>query len=249
MSSADPPNRDPLATSQHAGAPQTASEVPLVPGFDLATLAREGEWERGEFVDFVEMPGGCLGVVLGEIIGHGSGAFLGQTVRDRLRALGRVHGDPGEVLTRLNRVLAADEVGHSSALVTLFLARLDPGTRTVVYASAAEPAYHLDRAGQAQSLEIGSPPLGIETDEVIESVQLALEPGELLFLFNQEVTDGMGPDHTMFGTARALEILGANRTRSAQEIVEAFYRGVLGFCRRSRPQFSVTIVVVKATGR
>ena len=90
----------------------------------------------------------CLGVVVGDVSSHGMGpALLMSETRAYLRTLAQIHGDVGEILTRANRLLAAD--ASDFHFVTLAMARLDPqrpvdGLRQRGPAGLSAPVGHRD---------------------------------------------------------------------------------------------------------
>ncbi len=101
----------------------------------------------------------CLGVVVGDVSSHGMGpALLMSETRACLRTLAQVHTDVGEILTRANRLLAAD--ASDFHFVTLAMARLDPRDRSMVYASAGQRGYLLHSGIEATILDSTSLPLG-----------------------------------------------------------------------------------------
>jgi len=108
------------------------------------------------------MIGGSLGVVIGDVSGHGFGpSLLMVALRNHLRALADHHDRIDEVLSDANRLLSAEmEDGY---FITLLMGRLDARERTFRYVNAGHPTgYVLDAAGQVTAcLESASLPLGI----------------------------------------------------------------------------------------
>ena len=71
----------------------------------------------------------------------------------------------GEILTRTNRLLAADTSDFH--FVTLAMARLDPASRSMVYASAGQRGYLLSGENDVRVLDSTSLPLGVRDDTVV----------------------------------------------------------------------------------
>src|SRR5688572_15315600 len=110
---------------------------------------------------------GRLGLVVGDVTGHGVGpALLMAETRAYLRVLARHHDDLGEILSRTNCVLAED-VG-CERYVTLILAELDASRKTLNYVNAGHPpGFILSATGQLKThLRRTGPPLGIRLDTV-----------------------------------------------------------------------------------
>ena len=125
--------------------------APALAGFDIAGASYPAEATGGDYFDYLSMLNDRLGIIVGDVTGHGVGpALLMAETRAYLRVLAGRREDVGEILTRANSVLSED-VGNER-FVTLFLARLDPSTRSLVYASAGHPtAYILDAKGDIKA--------------------------------------------------------------------------------------------------
>src|SRR5581483_10317530 len=117
-----------------------APALPL-PGFDVSGVSHPAEATGGDYFDYLPLPDGSLGVVIGDVSGHGFGpALLMAELRAYLRAFLLSRADVGEIVGLLNRALADD--APEGYFATLLLARLDPATRSLVYASAGHsPGY------------------------------------------------------------------------------------------------------------
>jgi PAS domain S-box-containing protein len=221
--------------------------APELPGFDVGGCSYPAEAAGGDYFDFLPMVDDCLGVVVGDVSGHGVGpALLMADTRAYLRLLTTRRKDVGEILTYTNLALAEDVGGER--YVTLFFGRLDPHARTLTFASAGHsPCYLLDAEGQAKmTLKCTDVPLGIEPDTNYASSQdIPLAPGDLLLLTTDGIEEACSPDNVFFGVERALEVVRANRQKPAREIVEALYQAVYEFSRGSLQFDDITAIVVK----
>src|SRR5438128_6598791 len=150
--------------------------------FDISGASYPAEATGGDYFDYIPMRDGGLGVVIGDVSGHGFGpALLMAELRAYLRALMLTRAEVGESVGLLNRALAdAAPEGHCA---TLLLARLEPSARSVVYASAGHmPGYILTTSGEVKSiLRSTGMPLAVLPDGDFPAVTVSpLEPGELL---------------------------------------------------------------------
>jgi len=166
--------------------------------------------------------------------------------RAYLRVLASRREDVGEILTRANGILAED-MGNER-FITLFLARLDPHTCSLVYASAGHPAgYVLDAKGEIKAtLPRTGVPLGIRPDtQYAPSAEVALARDDLVLLLTDGIEESMSPEDALFTTDRILEIVRTHRGKTAHEIVDALYQAVRQFSN-NRPQIDdVTAIVIK----
>jgi sigma-B regulation protein RsbU (phosphoserine phosphatase) len=222
------------------------ARAPTVPGFDIGGALYPARATAGDYYDYIPMQEGCLGIVLGDVSSHGMGpALLMAEARACLRALSQTYFDVGEILTRANRTLAADT--HDFHFVTLTLARLDPRSSSLVYASAGQRGYLLDPSGEVSLLDSTSLPLGIDPELIVPcAAEMILEPGQILALFSDGVTEAEGSDQSRFGVPRALDVIDRHRHQPAREIVGLLYQAVSEFCRQGLQADDITAVIVKA---
>ena len=99
--------------------------------------AADGTAAGGDFYDAIELPGGRLGIAVGDVVGHGpaAAAAMGQ-LRSALRAYALEGRAPARVLQLLARY--ADGVAGARG-ATVVYAVVDPGAREVRYACAGHP--------------------------------------------------------------------------------------------------------------
>jgi serine phosphatase RsbU (regulator of sigma subunit) len=223
-----------------------AAALPL-PGFDIGGASYPAEATGGDYFDYIPMLGDCLGIVIGDVSGHGFGpALLMAELRAYLRAFLLTRSDAGEVVALVNQALVRDNLDDRFA--TLILTQLDPRTRTLVYASAGHPTgYILDRSGQVKTqLRSTGMALGIMPDgDFPVSAPVVLEPGEVVLLLTDGIMEAHAADQTLFGIERTLEIVRSNRDKTAREIVDTLYRAVSDFCRDRVQLDDMTAVVIK----
>ena len=220
-------------------------ESPKLPGFEIAGALFPATATAGDYFDYIPMLEDCLGVVLGDVSSHGMGpALLMSETRACLRTLALMYTDVSEILTRTNRLLAADS--NDFHFVTLALMRFDPRDRSMVYASAGQRGYLFGDGLETTVLDSTSLPLGVRPDTVVPAAApIALRPGNLVTFFTDGVVEAESPGRVRFGVARALEAIRSEREKPAREIIKILHDEVLGFCRNQPPQDDITIVVVK----
>ncbi len=222
------------------------SEVPQFVGLDMAGKVFPAESVSGDYFDFISMRHNHVGVVVADVSGHGLGpAMLMAETQAYLRALAEIYFEPGEILTQANRLLFAQS--GQERFVTLFLARLDPATRSFVYASAGQQGYRLDYDGNIHTLESTGVPLGVLDDAAIEtSPAVSLNPGDILFLPTDGIEESLRPDDEVFGRQKMFDVIKSNRVRPASEIICTLYDDVREFAQGAPQKDDITTVVVKA---
>lgn len=218
-----------------------------MPGLDIWGASYPAEFAAGDVFDYLRMPNGTIGFVMGDVSGHGfSSALLMALICAHLRSLAESGAALNTILARVTAslVLETDE----SKFVTLLLGRLDPRSRTLQYANAGHPTgVVLDRSGDLKAeLNSTAIPLGVQPETTFPTAgPIALDPGETLLLFTDGLLEAGWSDDDPFGIGRVLETVRAHLDKPAREIAESLHRVVCEFSRRPTPLDDITIVVVK----
>ncbi len=204
--------------------------APVVPGFDLAGAAYPAYETSGDYFDFIPLPQNRMGIAVGDVEGHGFGSAL-------VMALTRAYVHS----------FAAMDLG-SGCFVTLMMASLDLGTRTMVYAGAGHvPGYVLGADGPVEhTLESSGPPLGLFPQiGYSRSPAMTLQPGQTLVLLTDGVTESEAPGGGEWGAHGALGYIRARGDHSAHQLVDGLYREARRFAGSELQRDDITSVVVR----
>jgi len=200
-------------------------EAPALEGFDIAGLTQSADEAGGDYYDYISMPNGCVGLVVGDVTGHGIGpALLMAETRAYLRILASHSNNLGHILTQANRVLCEDI--DAERFVTMLLVMLDPATGTICHASAGHPpGLWLDANGECKpDLRRNGIPLGLRPDtEYTTSEPQSLVKGDLLALMTDGVEESLSAEDELFGRDRILEIIRAGQGGAAGKIVASLH--------------------------
>jgi serine phosphatase RsbU (regulator of sigma subunit) len=221
--------------------------APAVDGFDIGGLSCPAESTSGDYYDYLPMRDGRIGIVIADVSGHGIGpALFAAETSAYLRASAEVSGDVGEILTRLNAFLSANE--RNDRFVTLFLACLNPQDRSLVYASAGHQCYLFNGTQGATALDATGIPLGVMPGTVYPSSgPLTLEPGDSVLFVTDGILETSSHNGHSFGVGRVLDLVQANRDKPAREIVDLLYSTARKFSD-DRPQLDDMTAVILKTG-
>jgi anti-sigma regulatory factor (Ser/Thr protein kinase) len=183
--------------------------LPDLPGLRMAARydpGVDGNAAGGDFYDAFVLPGGRLGVVLGDVAGHDvqAAAVMGQ-VRAALRALALSDPDPAVVLAGLDRLVfsLATETRGQELFTTVVYGVIEPERRRLTLASAGHPAPLLRRAATdgstiAQYVDL-APGLPLGLGGRYKTTTVDFPAGDALLLFSdgvverrrESLTDGM----------------------------------------------------------
>jgi serine phosphatase RsbU (regulator of sigma subunit) len=226
--------RDDTADALHASL--RPRKRPDIPGVQIAPTwlaATEDAEVGGDFYDVYRTPDGW-GLAVGDVSGKGEeAAAVTAAARHAIRVLARRRADPGEVLAGANEIVLAEELALDGGFVTASIAHLswqDDRLR-VLLGSAGHPAAAVLRSdGGVLMASGGGLPLGLFPDAEPATQELALDAGDILFLYTDGVAQARGPDNTYFQDRLADE-LAALAGRKAEEVAASMLRAVNDFTR------------------
>ncbi len=218
-----------------------------IPGFDIAGKTYSAIETCGDYFDFILMKDGSIGIVIGDVCGHGIGAamIMVQT-RAYLRSFAKLETDPGVILTQLNQELA-DNLDDTH-YVTLILARIDPKQNLLEYVSAGHiPAYLLKNSDEKDEiLESTGIPLGVLKDYTYDkSKPIKLAPGSILSFVTDGITESRLHNETEFGDDRTLDIIKSFRNAPAKDIIEQIYQATRSFVKNRTQEDDITSIICK----
>ena len=215
--------------------------------FDIAGATHPAQATGGDYFDYVTMADGCLGIVVADVTGHGVGpALLMAETRAYLRTLAMNATDVGEILTGTHRALADDV--DLERYVTLLLAKLDPRTQLLTYASAGHPTgYVLAPTGAVKAL---LKPTGVPFGAPLKAPYTAAAPiplaaGDIVLLVTDGIEEATAPDNELFGVQRILDVVRSHAQNTAREILQAIENAVHQFSHNQPQLDDMTVAVVK----
>ena len=226
---------------------------PVFPGVELAGITRYCEQTGGDYFDYLDgRPQGrqTLGVVIGDVAGHGTpAALLMTTARALLHGLLAAGATPVMILQQLNHQIAADiRPGH---FMTLFYLLLDLERRQISWASAGhEPAFWWHAASGAVTRLSGDDiPLGVDaTWQFAGLAEANFEPGDVLLLVTDGVCETRDAVGAAFGRDRLGDLLKVCGATSAETIATTVLGALDSFAGAAPTRDDLSIVVARISG-
>ena len=164
------------------------SALPVVTGVEAAARYVPGEGQvGGDWYDVFPLPGGELGLVVGDVAGSGlAGAVVMGRMRSALRAYALEYPDPADVLRKLDQKMQYFE---GEVMATMSYAVLDPASGQLRISSAGHFPPVIAAPGRRGALaEIAvDAPIGVADAPRRQVTTLTLASGAVLCFF----TDGL----------------------------------------------------------
>jgi serine phosphatase RsbU (regulator of sigma subunit)/predicted ester cyclase len=183
-------------------------KVPTLEGWQITPYYQPAREVGGDFYDFLELPNGHLGLLVGDATGKGvPAALVMASTRSMLRAVAQASDySPGEVLSRVNESLVTDI--PPNMFVTCFYAILDLQSGRLVCANAGHDLPYLRRSGEAEELRARGMPLGLMPEMSYEEGEISLSEGESFLFYSDGLVEAHDPQRReMFGFPRLRELV------------------------------------------
>ncbi|MFO7608248.1 MAG: SpoIIE family protein phosphatase [Candidatus Krumholzibacteriia bacterium] len=220
--------------------------IPSYAGVEIEAVNISSKQVSGDYYDVIEREDGRLGIVIADVSGKGMPAsILASNIQAALRAQCDTCESPAEVLTRINKQIHASTDPQHFA--TLFLSLFDPATRRLRYSSGGHNAPVIMRAdGTVHLLEKGGMPLGAFDFGTYEEEEVQLEPGDMLFMYTDGLTETKGRDGDEdYGEDRLNDLLREHRRTPAADLFAEVHRRLRDFSGRKDADDDITMVCVK----
>lgn len=219
--------------------------LPRIRGYRFAAVTIPSGLVGGDLYDVVEFGDGSIALAIGDVAGKGTpGAILMATLYSTYRGLLRKGFAPRKLMRSLNNLLV--ERLDAESFATLFLSVLVPAERRLRYCNGGHnPPLLIHADGSFKKLAEGGPVLGFVpnlryTDGVIE-----LNPGDVLLLYTDGVTEAMNAREEMFGEDRLLELAVANRHLDPRRLRDRIVQAVREFRGTAPLEDDLTLLIVK----
>ncbi len=223
-------------------------DVPVAGGWGIAASLTPARQTAGDFYDFIPLEDDKLGIVVADVADKGTGAALYMALS---RTLIRTYAlacpeNPVEVLWQVNERILADT--RANQFVTVFYGVLDLTTGTVTYCNAGHnPAFVVSGSNpgnQAALIRTGAP-LGIFCDLEWEKGTAVINPGDVLLLYTDGVTEAQNLAEEFYGTERLLAVSRAKLPQTAKEVHDAVLGEVQSFVGQAAQFDDITLMVLK----
>ena len=201
------------------------SVAPFAGHADVAVRCVPANSVGGDFYHLFRLGSGRIGVMIGDVSGHGFGAALIMALTMSAVAIHAAEGDPpSEVLRRVHRALIG-ELESTGMYLTLFYGVIDVNAGRVIYANAGHPhAFRVPAHGEPERLGSTNPPLGVtDLDSYTDAEAPWVAGKDLLFLFTDGLSDAVGVGEVE-GSRVLVDGVSRERTRPLVDVIDHLFR-------------------------
>jgi serine phosphatase RsbU (regulator of sigma subunit) len=216
-------------------------------GFELACASVPCLAIGGDFFDYVDLPDGGFGFVLGDVSGKGlPAALLTAVVQGVFSIEASLGHSPAQALAAVNGTLIRKAV--EGRFATIFYGALSEGGRLTYTNAGHHSPIVLGTAG-LRRLFSGGTIVGAFPDAQYEQDTTTLAPGDLVVVFSDGVTEAFSPEGEEFGDDRLIECVRANADRTPVALLDRIMEAVRRFMKDAVQNDDMTVVVLRYTGR
>ncbi len=237
---------------------------PIYPGFEFATMFRSSTSVSGDLYDFIPLSETRIGVVLGDVKGHGiPAALLMVMIQTASRLLCNETDSPSTVLKRINTLLFHNTDLEQFATMVYGILELDTGLFTYANGGHCPPIHFISGKDKTEKnmngkpnhtqpktalLETGGMLIGAFDIATFSSDTCQLSQGDVLILYTDGVTETEGvKPNDFYGEDRLIECLSKNLDQSAETLCEVLQSNLLDFSGTTQLKDDRAVVVIKRT--
>jgi phosphoserine phosphatase RsbU/P len=218
---------------------------PVLAGFDLAGHNAPCRTVGGDYYDFISYPDGRLCLVLGDVAGKGmAAALMMSSLQARVQLLTEEVLPLSTLMSRLDHAIASR--CPANRFITLFVCLIDPQTGALTYCNAGHnPALLVRASGEVIWLSAVGTVLGILPELGYEERQERLEPGDLLAIYSDGLTEAATPAEEEVGQDRLAEWVVTRRNQPAASIVAELTQAVHEWCAPGSAEDDMTLLIAR----
>ncbi|MGD9412950.1 MAG: SpoIIE family protein phosphatase [Desulfobacterales bacterium] len=227
----------------------------------------------GDFYDAFKLPGGYIGLAIGDVCDKGVGSALFMAlIRSLLRIFAgqaqlsrslidtktqTVGGRPDSGSVRkynqleairavaLTNDYIAQEHGEMCMFATIFFGVLDPKNGRLIYVNGGhEIVFVIDQNGIRERLLATGPAIGLQPQAQFKYKQIELKPGDILFSYTDGVIDARSPDQERF-TRKRLTALLSKPASSAFELMERIGTNLFAHISTAPQEDDITMLTIQ----
>jgi phosphoserine phosphatase RsbU/P len=212
---------------------------------EICGSTRPANTVGGDFYDVLPLPDGRVILAVGDVAGKGSpAALLMALLLAMLRTLVDEGLDPEPLITRLNAQICRHSPG--SRFITFFYAIYEPATGRLTYVNAGQNPPLIRRVpGNYERLVATGIALGMFEQSTYAAVETRVNPGEMLVLYSDGITEAENPAGQPLEETGLQTILDSYPDKTPAELCEHIIKGVERYAQASRFTDDLTILILK----
>ncbi|MCX6542980.1 MAG: PP2C family protein-serine/threonine phosphatase [Acidobacteria bacterium] len=219
---------------------------PTVPGWDVWLYTMPANDVGGDLVDHLEVEPGRHAMALADVAGKAlPAALLMAKVQSTLRALATEASSLEDLASRVNTILCRDGLPNRFVTLVYLDVHANSGHVTLVNAGHMPPIV-LSTAG-FHDLPRGNIAMGLMPRATFEEQRVELQPGEMLVVYSDGLTDAMNASGEFYGDERLRALMPGLAALTSADAGARLLSSVSTFINNARPYDDISLVILKRT--
>ena len=227
-------------------------KIPQVPKLNIATVCIPATEVGGDYYDFINLGGGKLGVVIGDVSGKGiSAAFHMTLTKGFLKSQAKDALSPKKVLIRLNELFY--ENVERGTFISMIYGIFDINKKTFTFARAGHNPIII-RSSAFDNIEDLYPKgiaLGLEQGQIFNSIieeqKIGIRTGDIFIFYTDGVSEAMNNEKSEFGEKRLQMILQNHAHVLADDLIKIIKNKIKDFVGNTPQHDDLTMIIIKIT--
>jgi len=226
--------------------PQT---LPPIAGIDYAGACRPALGVGGDYYDFLALPGGQLGIAIGDVSGKGiAAALMMASLQASLRGEAtRAPENLAGLVSNINRLVY--EASAANRYATFFYAQYNPATLELTYVNAGHnpPLLFHGSTGDVRvsRLETGGTVVGLLESFPYQQATEKLAPGDIFVAFTDGISEAMNDADEEWGEDCLEETVKCCAQLSAAGLIQRVMQAADTFVAGAAQHDDMTLVVLR----
>ena len=228
--------------------PQT---LPPIAGVEYGGACRPALGVGGDYYDFLALPGGQLGIAIGDVSGKGiAAALMMASLQASLRGEAtRAPENLAALVGNVNHLVY--EASAANRYATFFYAQYNPATRLLTYVNAGHnPPLLLHRSGtdwQISRLDFGGTVVGLLETFPYQQAAVSIAPGDVFVGFTDGISEAMNGADEEWGEEKLIETVKACDGATPSQMITRIMQAADSFVAGAKQHDDMTLVVLRAT--
>jgi phosphoserine phosphatase RsbU/P len=225
--------------------PQT---LPPIVGIEYSGACRPALGVGGDYYDFLALPGGHLGIAIGDVSGKGiAAALMMASLQASLRGEAtRAPENLAALVSNVNHLVYG--ASSDNRYATFYYAQYDPEMRRLTYVNAGHnPPMLFHRDGdnwQITRLEVGGTAVGALETFPYEQSAVTIAPGDIFIAFTDGISEAMNAADEEWGETRLIATVKQCGGLAPSEIIARVMQAADGFVGGAKQHDDMTLVVL-----
>lgn len=219
---------------------------PKIENFDISAYVFPAEEVSGDYYDWVSVFDDQIGIVVADAVGKGiPAALLMSFLRASLRSAVQIGYAPHIAFSKVSSLLR-DSI-KDNQFITGIYGLLDSTNKTFVFSNAGHnPPLLIKPDGEYRFVEYGDVPLGMFADAHYHQHFIRFEPGQVLVIYTDGITEAANPSGDEYGQDRFAKRILDGIDLPAKKMIDHVRKGVADFTERKFLDDDGTLFIVKA---